>query len=125
MGETRAKFKNWEISECDANDPRAEKMVEDARLIITILTNEESVKRINELIVKPERFNHMVISIIDENYPYSSTTLADWFTRHPEDRYFQIINISMNRDGKNSLLLNLGFYWNRKDNTFVCFRWST
>ncbi|MBQ6142992.1 MAG: hypothetical protein IJI84_00645 [Clostridia bacterium] len=136
VGEQRAKFKNWKIRECDENDPNAEKMVNDARLIITILTNEESVEKINKLIAKPKLSNHMVVSIIDENYPsvhsygengeeYFFSTLADEFAKFPNYRNFENILIPTNRDGKNSLLLNLGFYWNRKDNTFVCFRWST
>lgn len=137
VGSTRARFENWKISECDANDACASKLAEDARLIIAILTDEESVKVIDDIIVKPKLSNHMVVSIVDENYPSvcyydergekrSYNTLADEFSENPIFRYSENIDIpSHNKDGKNGLLLNLGFYWNRNDDTFVCFRWST
>lgn len=137
VGETRAKFENWSISECDANDPRASEMAESARLIIAILTDEQSTKVIDDIIVKPKLSNHMVVSVVDENYPSldlydnngdkkSYNTLADRFFENPTDRRAECIAIPSHIEGdKNSLLLNLGFYWNRNNNTFSCFRWST
>ena len=131
VGETRARFENWKITECDANDPRASKMAEDNRLIIAILTDKESTKVIDDIIVKPKLSNHMVVSVIDENYPVNQRghrTLSEKFAANPDSRYFGPANNVIpfhSKNDKNSLLLNLGFYWNRIDDTFVCCRWSS
>lgn len=129
IGKQRATFENWAINECDASDPGAEKLVKDSNLIIAILTDKESTIAINKLIVKPELSTHMVVSVIDENYAVGhGKTLADEFAKDPTGRFFSssaVSDIPRNDDMENGLLLNLGFHWNRKDDTFVCFRWST
>ena len=46
----RAKSWNWEISDFNVDDPSAESKLKDAKLVIAVLTDEDSAKRIDELV---------------------------------------------------------------------------
>lgn len=97
VGMTRARFENWDISECDANpaDSNAKNLMKKARLIVVVLTDDGDADTINGWISQNvKRDACAVVSIYDKNV---------W---------------------KHKLDNDVEFRWNREDNIFECAHWA-
>lgn len=122
----RMKFENWEIRECDENDPNAIELAKRSELIISIITNRESIITLDDFITNPQLPDHLsTVCIVDENFPdtYWSNThyksLSDLLISNPDaTNNWLNFAIPTRYCGYNYLYSTCSFYWNRNNNTF-------
>ncbi len=105
-GETRAQFKNWNISQCDASDAKAADLMKKARLVIVLLKDANDLETIPTLISNNAKGNScMVAGVIDFDL-LRVRVLAQKQKMSPEA----------------IKLCSIGFMWNSSRDTFYWFR---